>query len=124
MTKITQGELNAMTNSQLQGLMNKVQKTLNSRSPDAKKAKALEDIAKVAKRHGFKVDELLSPDGGAKATRRRRKGSTAGTKLPPKYRDPNNHENLWAGRGRKPGWVVEHLEQGLPIEDLLISNQP
>lgn len=38
----------------------------------------------------------------------------------PKYRNPNDANQTWTGRGRKPLWVVEHLENGGSLEDVLI----
>src|SRR5690349_15221222 len=39
----------------------------------------------------------------------------------PKYRNPDNPEETWAGRGRKPKWVQDHLDQGTPLDELLIN---
>src|SRR5689334_2697909 len=41
----------------------------------------------------------------------------------PKYRNPDNPSETWAGRGRKPKWVQDRLDQGASLDDLLI-NQP
>ena len=38
-----------------------------------------------------------------------------------KYRNPDNPAETWAGRGRKPKWVEDRLEQGTPLEALLIN---
>ena len=40
-----------------------------------------------------------------------------------KYRNPDNHEETWAGRGRKPKWVADKLDQGTPLEELLINRE-
>ncbi|MBO9468145.1 H-NS histone family protein [Tropicibacter sp. R15_0] len=55
------------------------------------------------------------PDGGTP-------GATSGGKVPvaPKYRHPENPALTWSGRGRKPKWFVEALEQGKTPEDLAI----
>src|SRR5947209_6432956 len=45
----------------------------------------------------------------------RRRGVSA------KYRNPDNPEETWAGRGRKPKWVQDRLDQGTPLEELLIN---
>ena len=29
-----------------------------------------------------------------------------------KYRDPQNPSNTWSGKGRKPAWLKEYLDQG------------
>ena len=44
--------------------------------------------------------------------------------VPPKYRNPKNPAEEWAGRGRKPKWVVAHLEAGGVLKDLEIASQP
>ena len=38
----------------------------------------------------------------------------------PKYRNPWNTNETWTGRGRKPKWVVEALEEGHEMEEFLI----
>jgi DNA-binding protein H-NS len=38
-----------------------------------------------------------------------------------KYRNPDNPEETWAGRGRKPKWVEDRLAQGASLDDLLIN---
>ena len=38
-----------------------------------------------------------------------------------KYRNPDNPEETWAGRGRKPKWVEDKLAQGSSLDDLLIK---
>jgi DNA-binding protein H-NS len=39
----------------------------------------------------------------------------------PKYRNPDNPSETWAGRGLKPRWVVSALKAGHKLEDLLIA---
>ena len=38
----------------------------------------------------------------------------------PKYRNPNDNEQTWTGRGRKPRWVEECINNGINLTDLLI----
>ena len=33
---------------------------------------------------------------------------------PIKYIDPDNCKNTWTGRGKKPAWLKEKLDQGFP----------
>ena len=35
-----------------------------------------------------------------------------------KYTSPNNSELTWSGKGRKPKWVQEHLDNGGNLEEL------
>jgi DNA-binding protein H-NS len=48
------------------------------------------------------------------------RGVPKGTKLRPKYRNPANRNETWAGRGLKPRWLVPLLRQGRKLEDLAI----
>ncbi len=38
----------------------------------------------------------------------------------PKYQNPDDPSQTWAGRGRTPRWVNKMIEAGKSIEDLLI----
>ncbi|TXH60636.1 MAG: H-NS histone family protein [Thiothrix sp.] len=56
---------------------------------------------------GFSLQEILE----AKSVRK---------PVQPKYRNPENPENTWTGRGRRPIWVEQALSAGKTLEDLLI----
>ncbi len=80
-----------------------------------------------AKAEGYTIEELF---GGATATRKTAtrkvaKKSTAGRKLgkvPPKYRNPDNKDETWTGRGKQPRWLVAELAKGnRKVEDFLIK---
>ena len=47
-------------------------------------------------------------------------GSLKGRKVAPKYRNPDNKRETWAGRGRQPRWVVAKLKAGKKLQDLKI----
>jgi DNA-binding protein H-NS len=65
---------------------------------------------------------LGSGSGEAPARGRRgRRKSLKGRKVPPKYRGPNGE--TWAGRGAKPGWMVEQLKACKKQEDFLIAKR-
>lgn len=75
--------------------------------------KQMQDLALVA---GFtSVEEFMSSNKG------RSPRSDKGVKLPAKYRNPADSTKTWPGKGRKPGWVVSHLEGGGKLEDLEIK---
>ena len=44
-----------------------------------------------------------------------------GGKIPPKYRDPDDPSNVWAGRGARPRWMEAKIKAGAKQEDFLIS---
>jgi DNA-binding protein H-NS len=49
-----------------------------------------------------------------------RKGMAKGTRLKPKYRNPMNKGETWAGRGLKPKWIAAALRNGKKLEDFAI----
>ena len=38
----------------------------------------------------------------------------------PKYRNPKNPEETWAGRGKQPRWLTAQLRGGKKLDDFLI----
>lgn len=42
-------------------------------------------------------------------------------RVPPKYRHPTNKTLTWTGRGNKPIWVVDYLDEGGDLDTLLID---
>ena len=64
----------------------------------------------MPKKAGFKLDELFSSKRGPKR----------GYKVTPKYRNPNDTSQTWAGRGRKPTWLVDALKKGEKLDSYAI----
>ena len=73
------------------------------------RAALMQQAQDLAKRHGITLDELLRPSKKQRAT------------PSPKYRNPDNPEETWTGRGKKPQWIQEKLESGVALETLQIS---
>jgi DNA-binding protein H-NS len=48
------------------------------------------------------------------------RGGTRGA-VAPKYRNPENPAETWAGRGLKPRWLAAALKTGKKIEDFAIA---
>src|SRR3974390_617308 len=42
-------------------------------------------------------------------------------KVAPKYRNPENPAETWAGRGLKPRWLAAALKQGKKLDDFMIG---
>jgi DNA-binding protein H-NS len=53
----------------------------------------------------------------------RLKGMRVGTRgpVPPKYRNPENPAETWAGRGLKPKWLAAALKSGKKLEQFSID---
>lgn len=41
-------------------------------------------------------------------------------KVLPKYRNPKNRSETWAGRGKQPRWLAAQLRSGRKLDDFLI----
>jgi DNA-binding protein H-NS len=68
------------------------------------------------------LSRLSSYDGiGAKVRRKRRGSSLKGRKVAPKYRNPANKSETWAGRGVRPRWLQAALNKGHKIEEFAIA---
>lgn len=83
----------------------------------SKKDQAIEDaydqIVAIADGLGFSIEELLEL-GEQKRKKTTRKA------IEPRYRNKNNPEDTWTGRGKQPRWLVAELEKGAKLEDFLI----
>jgi DNA-binding protein H-NS len=60
--------------------------------------------------------QLVDGHRGAKAKRR---GGTRGP-VAPKYRDPKDPSQTWAGRGLQPRWLKAAVKSGKKLESFLI----
>jgi len=65
-----------------------------------------------------RLSRLSSFSGGA--ARKLTGSSLKGRRAVPKYRNPANHEETWAGRGMKPRWMQALLAEGHSMEEFAI----
>ncbi len=63
---------------------------------------------KIAEESNSTIEEILKA------------GETLEKKRSIKYRNTNNNEETWTGRGRKPTWLVDALAAGRKLEDFAI----
>jgi DNA-binding protein H-NS len=80
--------------------------------------------AKVSEHRGTLESELsklhrFQGAGRGKAGRGGARGAVA-----PKYRNPENPAETWAGRGLKPRWLTAAIKEGNTLEDFLIAGSP
>lgn len=101
-------DLDALDLTELKKLQKDVDKAINEYQ-DRRLSEARAKLEAEARAMGFSLAELL--DGKKKAT---------AAKSPPRYRHPEDASVTWTGRGRKPAWVIEHIEAGKPMEELEI----
>ena len=102
-------DLESMTLEELKQLEKDVSKAIKS-FEDRRKKEALAAAEAAAREKGFSLAELISSGKATKKT------------TSPKYCHPENPELTWSGRGRRPAWFVEALDNGKSPEDLLIQS--
>ena len=88
------------------------------------KAKIEAEIeVRVAKERFQLIEAIRStrPSSPSKKTSRSdRPHSLKGRKLPPRYRNPKNRNETWAGRGNRPRWLAAALKAGKKLEAFAI----
>lgn len=88
--------------------MREAQRVLNeqiaAKAAEAR-AEALSRIVADIKEFGFTADELNSAITGKKKPGRKAGSAGTGTKAAPKYRNPENADQTWTGRGVAPNWI-------------------
>jgi DNA-binding protein H-NS len=110
------GSVETMSEADLRELIENAEKALDRLI--AKRArKTLKEASRLAAEVGFEVTfSKVGKAGDAKA-----KLQSPRAKVAPKYRNPDNAEETWTGRGRQPKWVQAALAEGLTLSDLAIA---
>jgi len=99
--------LKSMSTSRLTDLRHRVEGALASKVIDQRRAIESE-LTKLSRLQGSKT--------------LRKSGSGFGLRGPvaPKYRNPQNPEETWAGRGLTPKWLTAAIKGGKSADDFLI----
>ena len=122
-TKMAKYDLKSMSVQELKSLSKKVERELAGRDKRQRK-EALKVVRDKAKAMGYSLDELRPGGEGGKTvtpsdtTPRPKSRAPA----PPKYRNKDNPEQTWSGRGRPPAWIKEAREKGIDIETMRIKD--
>ncbi len=80
-----------------------------SKARKAEKLALKEQMEAMAAEAGFSLDEIVN-----------NKNKTQIGFVKAKYRNPNDFNQTWSGRGEKPAWVEEFIKDDGKLEDLLI----
>jgi DNA-binding protein H-NS len=73
---------------------------------------ARQKVIAMAESLGFKIEELTSSTRAPKRMN--------GSKVAVKYRNKDNPEETWTGRGRQPKWLTAKLAKGAKLSDFAI----
>ena len=85
-------------------------------------ARLITQKAKSARKELEDKLALLEGLGGRGGARRKTRGSALkGRKVAPKYRNPKNRSETWAGRGATPRWLRAYIKAGKKLEDFEIK---
>lgn len=87
-----------------------VQATIIQKQTESREALTNELRAK-AEAAGFDLADLI----GGKAV------SAPGQKIAAKYRNPDDPNVTWGGRGKRPNWINNALASGKKLDDMLID---
>lgn len=101
-----QVDLDSLNKNELERLKVDVDKALST-IEERQRNKAFEAAQQAAKQHGFTLSDLVAAGPGKKVNL-------------PKYRNPADASQTWTGRGRKPRWLVDALENGHQLDDFAI----
>jgi len=120
-------DVNKLSARELDQLINQAKKrkaALGKRKPIATVRAKLTQLAKA---EGYTIAELFGSNAAAarpaktvSKTASKSKGKSTG-KVPPKYRNPADPSQTWAGRGQPPRWLAAELKSGKKLEDFLIA---
>lgn len=79
-------------------------------------------VDKERKRLTASLERLDAIGTSARGKRGPRAGTGKGRKIEPKYRNPENESEVWAGRGNRPRWLVAALKGGRKkLEDFAVA---
>ncbi len=76
-------------------------------------------IEALAAESGFELSEVFD-DSVERPEKEKKKRKQIGF-VKAKYLNPDDTEQTWTGRGRKPKWVTLYIKEGGALEDLLIN---
>jgi DNA-binding protein H-NS len=100
--------LKSMTIDALIGLRNRIDAVLGSKVADERR---------VLESELAKLSRYQSPGSRSKSSMRL--GVRA--KVAPKYRNPENPAETWAGRGLRPRWLAAAIKSGKKLDDFRIA---
>ena len=110
-------DFESMSRKELMALRANIDKAIASVG-DRERRQALKAAETAVKEHGFTLDELMPMLAQPRAKGRR--ASSSGPVNAPRYRNPDNAEQTWSGRGRRPRWVHDAEAAGRSLADMEI----
>ena len=121
--------INTLSAKELESLISQARKrktTLSKRKP---LAQVRTRIARVIQNEGYTIEELFGAGMSAGRAPRAAKAPKSSApkarkamgKVAPKYRNTDNAQETWTGRGKQPRWLAAHTNAGRKLEEFVIS---
>jgi DNA-binding protein H-NS len=101
---------------------------------DDLKSMSVDELWNLHERVVAELNHKITVERATLDQRLRELGSTVGNgmlnrarrpypKVMPKYRNPRNQNETWAGRGKTPRWLRAQLRSGKKLNDFLIGKK-
>lgn len=123
-------DLTSLSPKELEKLISNANREKKRKLKRAPLAAVRKKLTKLAVAEGYSLYELFGVGSAAPAAAPRKAGkgaaksagrkSTAGRKVAPKYRNPDNAAQTWTGRGKQPLWFAAAINAGKTREELQI----
>lgn len=108
-------DLSELSLTDLLGLQNALPGIIEQ-AKKTEKAALIEKMEALAAESGFELSEVFNAKTGTAKKKRKQIGFVKA-----KYINPDNAEQTWTGRGRKPKWATQYIKNGGALEELLIN---
>ena len=82
------------------------------------------ELSRKIRAERLTLENRLRQLGGAIEDTGSRRARRPYPKVLPKYRNPKNRGETWAGRGKQPLWLAAQLRSGKKLADFLIHRTP
>ncbi len=76
---------------------------------EREKAEVRQEMMALAAKRGLSITDVFGTTKTGK-----------GSKVAVKYRNPDNPDETWTGRGRQPKWLVAALKKGAKMDDFAL----
>lgn len=111
---IEQIDLSSYTIEELKELVDKAKKEVAIKEQN-RVQQVRSQIEQLASELDMSVEELMRYDGRRKS----KAGAKPAGKI--KFQNPANPKQTWTGRGKRPRWLQDALDEGANLEDFALS---
>lgn len=106
--------LDKLSAKELSDLEAKVKKAIAG-ARERERSGVKQKIDAIMSSAGITIEDVVDLYGFSRG-----RGVRKGTKVAPKYRNPDNKNETWTGRGRQPRWLTAKLGKGGKLADFAI----